>query len=76
MFAFSHAEPLEGFYGPEAMYGNGFNGPRLTVVRWSYDPETWEGLLKRHGFTDIRVDIVQAPDPDHVGTLIGTARVP
>jgi SAM-dependent methyltransferase len=70
VFAFSQAEPLEGFYGPEGMYGNGFNGPRLTVVRWSHSPEQWADLLKRHGFTDIDAHVLAAPDPRDVGTLM------
>ncbi|TDU01995.1 methyltransferase family protein [Streptomyces sp. 846.5] len=53
VFAFAHAEPLEGLYGPEGMYGNGFNGRKLTVMRWSHSPAQWADLLKRHGFTGI-----------------------
>ncbi len=76
VFAFSQAEPLEGFYGPEGMYGNGFNGPRLTVVRWSYAPEQWSDLLKRHGFSGIEAHILSAPDPRDVGTLMVRAAAP
>ncbi|QMU68346.1 trans-aconitate 2-methyltransferase [Streptacidiphilus sp. P02-A3a] len=76
VFAFSHAEPLEGFYGPEGMYGNGFNGPRLTVVRWSYSPEQWSDLLKREGFTDIDAHVLSAPDPQDVATLMVRAYAP
>ena len=76
IFAFAHAEPLEGLYGPEGMYGNGFNGPKLTVLRWSHSPEQWADLLKRHGYTDIDAGILTAPDPDHVGTLMIRAHTP
>lgn len=76
VFAFSQAEPLEGFYGPEGMYGNGFNGPRLTVVRWSHSPEQWSDLLKREGFTGIDAHILPAPDPRNVGTLMVRAYAP
>jgi SAM-dependent methyltransferase len=58
VFAFSQAEPLEGFYGPEGMYGNGFNGPRLTVVRWSHSPEQWADLLKRRHLSSDHLDAV------------------
>ncbi|MFC1407001.1 MULTISPECIES: trans-aconitate 2-methyltransferase [Streptacidiphilus] len=76
VFAFAHAEPLEGLYGPEGMYGNGFNGPKLTVLRWSHSPEQWTDLLKRHDFADIDAGILPAPDPDHVGTLMVRAYAP
>ena len=76
VFAFAHAEPLEGLYGPEGMYGNGFNGPKLTVLRWSHTPEQWGDLLKRHGFTTIDADILAAPDPGHVGTPMVRAYSP
>ena len=31
-------------------------------------------LLKRHGFDNVEAEILQAPDPDNVGTLIVQAR--
>jgi len=75
-FAASHAEPIEGHYGPQAMYGNGLAGRKLTVLRWSYAPETWADMLKRNGFTDIEAHILEAPDPTDVGTLMMRARAP
>ncbi|GGO85017.1 class I SAM-dependent methyltransferase [Wenjunlia tyrosinilytica] len=74
VFAFSQAEPLEGFHGFEGLYGNGFTGRKLTVRRWSYSPEAWADLLKRHGFHDIEARVLEAPDPDDVGTLMVCAR--
>ncbi|MEU9984543.1 class I SAM-dependent methyltransferase [Streptomyces sp. NPDC050856] len=76
IFAFSQAEPIEGYYGPQPMYGNGLAGRKLTVLRWSYSPQWWADLLKRQGFTDIDVHVLAAPDPDDVGTLMATARIP
>jgi SAM-dependent methyltransferase len=76
VFAISQAEPIEGFYGPQAMYGNGLSGRRLTVLRWSYSTEMWTDLLKRHRFTGIDAQILPAPDPDNVGTLMVRARAP
>lgn len=74
--AFSHAEPIEGYYGPMPMYGNGLAGRKLTVLRWAYSPQWWADLLKRHGFTDVEVDILAAPNPEDVGTLMVRARTP
>lgn len=76
VFAFSQAEPIEDHYGPQAMYGNGLSGRKLTVLRWNHAPETWADLLKRNGFTDIDARVLEAPDPADVGTLMVRARVP
>ncbi|NLU75991.1 class I SAM-dependent methyltransferase [Streptomyces sp. HNM0575] len=70
VLALSQAEPIEGFYGPQAMYGNGLSGRRLPVLRWSYSPEMWTDLLKRSGLTEIDASVLPAPDPDNVGTLM------
>ncbi|MHC0429275.1 class I SAM-dependent methyltransferase [Streptomyces sp. O3] len=75
VFAFSQAEPIEGYYGPQAMYGNGLAGRKLTVLRWNYAPETWDDTLKRNGFTDIDAQVLEAPDPADVGTLLVRARI-
>ena len=48
----------------------------LTVLRWSYAPEQWTDLLKRHGFTDVGASILEAPDPRGVGTLMVRAHAP
>lgn len=76
VLAFSQAEPIEGYYGPQAMYGNGLSGRKLTVLRWNYAPETWADLLKRAGFTNIDAHTLEAPDAQDVGTLMVRARVP
>ncbi|MEV0280137.1 class I SAM-dependent methyltransferase [Streptomyces sp. NPDC050610] len=76
VFAFSQAEPIQGHYGPEPMYGNGLAGRKLVVVRWAYSPEWWADLLKRHGLTDTDAQILPAPDPQDVGTLLVRARAP
>lgn len=76
VLAISQAEPIEGFYGAQAMYGNGLSGRRLTVLRWSYSTEMWADLLKRNGFTGIDACVLPAPDPDNVGTLMVRAKVP
>lgn len=71
-FVFSHAPAVPGSYGVQGMYGGGFNGRRVWVYRWAYEPQMWEEILSDHGFADVRVWVEPAPDPDHVGTLIGT----
>lgn len=76
VFAFSQAEPIEGFYGPQAMYGNGLSGRRLPVLRWSYSPGVWADLLERNGFTGVEADVLPAPEPDNVGTLMVRAKAP
>ncbi|OEV26979.1 methyltransferase type 11 [Streptomyces nanshensis] len=76
VLALSQAEPIEGFYGPQAMYGNGLSGRRLPVLRWSYSTEMWEDLLKRSGFTGVEASVLPAPEPDNVGTLMVRARIP
>ncbi|MFD0772678.1 class I SAM-dependent methyltransferase [Streptomonospora algeriensis] len=67
---FSHAPPVPGSYGVQGMYGGGFRGRRVWVYRWAYEPETWEKILIRHGFADVRAWAEPAPEPDHIGTLI------
>ncbi|MFJ2651197.1 class I SAM-dependent DNA methyltransferase [Streptomyces sp. NPDC087420] len=74
--AFSQAEAIHGYYGPQPMYGNGLAGRKLTLLRWSYTPEWWADLLKRHGFRDINAEVLAAPDPVNVGTLMVRARTP
>lgn len=76
VLALSQAEPIEGFYGPQAMYGNGLSGRRLPVLRWSYSPEMWVDLLERHRFTGIDAAVLPAPEPDNVGTLMVRAKAP
>ncbi|WKX72116.1 bifunctional 2-polyprenyl-6-hydroxyphenol methylase/3-demethylubiquinol 3-O-methyltransferase UbiG [Streptomyces sp. XD-27] len=76
VFAFSQAEPIEGHYGAQAMYGNGLSGRKLTVLRWNYAPETWADILKRNGFTQVDAHVLEAPDPADVGTLMVRAQAP
>ncbi|WP_406383313.1 class I SAM-dependent methyltransferase [Streptomyces sp. NBC_01618] len=76
VLAFSQAEPIEGFHGPQPMYGNGLSGRKLTLLRWSYSPQWWADLLKRHGFAEVDAQVLAAPNPEDVGTLMVRARVP
>lgn len=72
--AFSHAPAVPGSHGVQGMCGDGFTGRQVRIHRWAHEPGTWADLLTEHGFTDVRVWGEPAPEPDHVGTLIGTAR--
>jgi SAM-dependent methyltransferase len=74
-FAFSHREPAAGQYGAQPIGGAWLEGreSELTVLRWQHTPEQWSDLLKRHGFTDIRAEVVPSPDAA-LGTLLVTAR--
>ncbi|MFP3988735.1 class I SAM-dependent methyltransferase [Streptomyces sp. E11-3] len=76
VLAFSQAEPIEGYHGPQPMYGNGLAGRKLPLLRWSYGPQWWADLLKRHGFTDIDAHTLPAPNPQDVGTLMVRACLP
>lgn len=78
VFAFSQAEPAAGSYGPQQMRGKWLEGREheLTVQRWQYAPEAWADILKRHGFTDIDAQVIQAPEPKDLGTLLIRAHVP
>lgn len=71
-FAFSHAEPVAGSYGPQRMRGKWLEGREgeLTVRRWQYAPDMWADLLKRYGFTDVDAYALTAPEPGKLGTLM------
>ncbi|MEI5524407.1 class I SAM-dependent methyltransferase [Streptomyces brasiliscabiei] len=76
VLAFSHAPAVPGSYGVQGMYGAGFNGPRRWIYRWAYTPEDWAGILEQHGFVDVDARVLEAPDPENVGTLVVRARAP
>lgn len=76
VFAFSHREPAAGEYGAQQMGGTWLEGreSELTVYRWQYSAEQWADILKRHGFTDVRAEVLSAPVDGDPGTLIVRAR--
>ncbi|MFJ8077006.1 class I SAM-dependent methyltransferase [Streptomyces sp. NPDC096176] len=76
VFAFSQAEPSAGAYGPQPMRGKWLEGRgrELTVMRWQYTTDAWTDLLKRHGFADIEAQVLAAPEPEKLGTLLVRAR--
>ena len=73
VLAFSCVEALHPGYGPQVLYGNGYRGRRLAVVRWMFPPAQWIDALERHGYVNIDVRILPAVNDDHVGTLMGRA---
>ena len=75
VFAFSQPPAIPGAYGPQGMYKGGFAGKALFTYRYSYTPRKWESLLLRAGFEKAEVRVLDAPEPDHIGTLIGRAVV-
>ncbi|MFJ8361460.1 class I SAM-dependent methyltransferase [Streptomyces sp. NPDC093984] len=72
VLAFSQRPAVEGCYGCQASYiPRGADEDPLVVKRWDYEPQTWERLLKWHGFTDVRAHVLPAPAGRRtVGTLI------
>ncbi|GAB2923186.1 class I SAM-dependent methyltransferase [Streptomyces mayteni] len=75
VLVFSQAPAVEGCYGAQGMYGNGFTGKTLSIRRWAYSAEMWRGILARHGFSEVDARVVEAPDPENLGTLLVQARV-
>lgn len=73
LFAFSAVEPLAPCFGPQIIYGNGYRGLRLPIVRWMLSVKQWTEALPRHGFDNVDVYILPAPKEGHVGTLLGRA---
>lgn len=71
VLAFSQRPPVEGCYGCQASYIQREDGAEpLVVRRWDYEPEQWRGLLERHGFGAVSVEVIEAPEADRTGTLL------
>ncbi|WP_329312543.1 class I SAM-dependent DNA methyltransferase [Streptomyces sp. NBC_01262] len=70
VLAFSQPPAIPGAYGPQGMYKGGFAGKAMFTYRYSYTPRKWSNLLTRAGFDDVDVQVLDAPEPDHIGTLI------
>ncbi|WP_329528465.1 class I SAM-dependent methyltransferase [Streptomyces sp. NBC_01462] len=75
VFVFSQPPAIPGAYGPQGMYKGGFAGKAMFTYRYSYRPAVWERLLTRAGFGTAKAEVLDAPKPGHIGTLIVTARV-
>ncbi|MBB5117657.1 methyltransferase type 11 [Streptomyces eurocidicus] len=75
VLAFSQPPAIPGAYGPQGMYKGGFAGRAMYTYRYSYTPRKWENLLLRAGFEKAEAWVLDAPEPDHIGTLIARAVV-
>ncbi|MFI1155796.1 class I SAM-dependent DNA methyltransferase [Streptomyces sioyaensis] len=75
VFVFSQPPAIPGAYGPQGMYKGGFAGPAMFTYRYSYTPRMWENRLRAAGFEEASVQVLEAPAPGHIGTLIGRAVV-
>lgn len=75
VLAFSQPPAIPGAYGPQGMYKGGFAGKAMYTYRYSYTPRKWESLLLKAGFEEADVQILEAPQQDHIGTLIVRAVV-
>ncbi|MFD7237744.1 class I SAM-dependent methyltransferase [Streptomyces syringium] len=75
VLVFSQAPAVEGCYGAQGMYGNGFNGKILPVQRWAYSEDMWRGILTHYGFLSVEARVLEAPDPENLGTLIVQAKI-
>ena len=73
-FVFSQPPAIPGAYGPQGMYKGGFAGKAQFTYRYSQRPPVWERLLARAGFRVHEVTVLDAPEPGHIGTLLGTAQ--
>ncbi|MFH8556245.1 class I SAM-dependent DNA methyltransferase [Streptomyces celluloflavus] len=75
VLAFSQPPAIPGAYGPQGMYKGGFAGRAMYSYRYSYTPWKWESLLLKAGFKGADVQVLDAPEQDHIGTLIARAVV-
>ncbi|MEU8583334.1 class I SAM-dependent DNA methyltransferase [Streptomyces abikoensis] len=75
VLVFSQPPAIPGAYGPQGMYKGGFAGKAMYTYRYSYTPRKWENLLLRAGFEKAEAQVLDAPEPDHIGTLIARAVV-
>lgn len=73
VFAMSQHPAIEGCYGCQASYiPRGPEEDPAVVKRWDYGPETWEGMLKEHGFAEASATVLPAPNTGRrrIGTLL------
>jgi SAM-dependent methyltransferase len=76
VFVFSQPPAIPGAYGPQGMYKGGFAGPATYTYRYSYTPSMWRSFLLSAGFVETVSRVHEAPEPDHIGTLIVRAAAP
>jgi SAM-dependent methyltransferase len=71
VFVFSQPPAIPGAYGPQGMYKGGFAGRALYTYRYSYTPARWAKMLRAAGLVRTEVTVLAAPEPGHIGTLLG-----
>ncbi|MGA5041688.1 class I SAM-dependent methyltransferase [Streptomyces capoamus] len=76
VFVFSQPPAIPGAYGPQGMYKGGFAGKAMFTYRYSYRPAVWERLLILAGFATAEAQVLDAPYPGHIGTLLVRAVTP
>ncbi|MEV7088611.1 class I SAM-dependent methyltransferase [Streptomyces sp. NPDC093085] len=76
VLVFSHPPAIPGAYGPQGMYKGGFAGRALYTYRYAHTPRKWVSLLLKAGFRKADVQVLPAPEPGHIGTLIARAVAP
>ncbi|MFD4771085.1 class I SAM-dependent methyltransferase [Streptomyces niveus] len=75
VLVFSHPPAIPGAYGPQGMYKGGFAGKAMFTYRYSYTPRKWLSLLDKSGFAHAEAEVLDAPEPGHIGTLLVRAVV-
>ncbi|MFD5899542.1 class I SAM-dependent methyltransferase [Streptomyces sp. NPDC060366] len=70
VLVFSHPPAIPGAYGAQGMYKGGFAGKAMFTYRYSYTPRKWLSLLSRSGFAHAEAEVLDAPKPGHIGTLV------
>ncbi|GAA2577844.1 hypothetical protein [Streptomyces tubercidicus] len=60
----------------QGMYKGGFAGKALFTYRYSYTPRKWKSLLRGAGFAEAGAQVLDAPEPGHIGTLLVRAIAP
>lgn len=76
VFVFSQPPAIPGAYGPQGMYKGGFVGKAMFTYRYSYRPAVWVRLLTWAGFATVVAQVLDAPRPGHIGTLLVRAFAP
>ena len=70
VLVFSHPPAIPGAYGAQGMYKGGFAGKAMFTYRYSYTPRKWRNLLLKAGFRTAEAQVLDAPEPGHIGTLL------
>ncbi|SFC72555.1 class I SAM-dependent methyltransferase [Streptomyces aidingensis] len=70
VLVFSQPPPIPGCYGPQGMFKGGFAGEPMFLVRYDYTADAWRGMLGRAGFVGVRAEVLEAPTPGDIGTLL------